>query len=406
MKTTLLILLLIQPIFYSTAQEKSKNVGNSFKSYTYSLDYNRRSAGDKKNYVVAIMLIEEWLTNYNKVSKDVKDSVTNFYAGMYYNLACYQNLMGKTSEALAAFERCAKSGYSNYYNTIQDTDLKNLHGNKRFDAALLRIRERGDMNYILRTSPPYLNGKVPALPPFTYQSAETKELINLRVKFNLDSVAGNGDEISKIKNLLFWAYTIVPHQNGDNPTSRNANDLIEVCKRDNRGVNCRMKATILKDAYHAMGFKSRMITCMPRDTADNDCHVINVVWSKSLNKWLWMDPTFNAYLSNDDGELLGVEEVRTHLINNSEIHLNEGALKNKEFYLDYYMSKNLYWLRCPVNSVWDVETYSENNPVVQYVNLYPGHFNTIKSSRKSSSDTEVFEVTNPSYFWQKPADNQ
>lgn len=393
------------PIICSIAQEKSDDVGKNFKYYTYSLNENRRLAGDNKNYVEGVRLIKEWLIKYDTVSQDTKDSVKNFHAEMYYNLACYQNLMGKPGEALAAFDKCVKFGYSNYYNTVQDTDLKSLHGNRRFQTALLRIRERGDMNYILKTSPVYLNGKVTAVPPFTYQSPEAKELVDLRVKYNLDSVAGNGEEISKLKNLLFWAYNIVPHQNGDNPTFRNANDLIEVCKRDNRGVNCRMKATILKDAFHAKGFKSRMITCMPKDTNDTDCHVINVVWSKTHNKWLWMDPTFNAYLSNNKGELLSVEEVRTHLINNSELHLNKDALKNKEFYLDFYMSKNLYWLRCPVKSVWDVETYSQNNPVVQYVNLYPGRFNTVNSARKTSNDTEVFEITNPNYFWQKPLDN-
>lgn len=405
MKSALLILVLLIQVFFSIAQEKPADDGKSFKSYTYSLNENRRLAGDHKNYVEGIRLIKEWLTKYDKVSKDTKDTVKNFHAEMYYNLACYQNLTGETGEALTAFDNCVKFGYSNYYNTIQDPDLKSLHGNKRFEKALLSIQERGDMNYILKTSPPYLNSKVTALPAFIYQSPASKELVDLKTKFNLDSVAGNGDEISKIKRLLFWAYNIVPHQNGDNPPSRNANDIIEVCKRDNRGVNCRMKATILKDAFHAEGFKSRMITCMPKDTADTDCHVINVVWSKTLNKWLWMDPTFNAYVSDNKGELLSVEEVRTHLISNSELLLNKDALRNKEFYLDFYMSKNLYWLRCPVNSVWDVETYSESNTVVQYVNLYPGRFNTVNSSRKTSSGTKVFEITNPNYFWQKPLDN-
>ncbi|MEJ2902011.1 TPR end-of-group domain-containing protein [Pedobacter panaciterrae] len=405
MKKALLTILLIVPIINSIAQKKPSVTTKSFKTYTSALDNNRRIAADNKNYIEAVSLINEWLVKYEEAAVDTQATVKNWYPGMYYNLACYQNLLGSTTQALAAFDKCVKLGYSNYYNTIQDTDLKSLHGNKRFEKALLSIRERGDMNYILKTSPPYLNGKVTALPPFIYQSPDSKELVDLKVKFNLDSVAGNGNEISKIKRLLFWAYNIVPHQNGDNPPSRNANDIIEVCKRDKRGVNCRMKATILKDALHAEGFKSRMITCMPKDTADTDCHVINVVWSKTLNKWLWMDPTFNAYVSDNKGELLSVEEVRTHLINNSELLLNKDAFRNKEFYLDFYMSKNLYWLRCPVNSVWDVETYSKNNTVVQYVNLYPGRFNTVNSSRKTSSDTKVFEITNPNYFWQKPLDN-
>ena len=58
-------------------------------------------------------------------------------------------------------------------------------------------------------------------------------------------------------------------------------------------------ATILKDAYQAMGYPARTVTCMPKDTADFDCHVITVVWSKQQQKWIWMDPTFNAYVSDE-----------------------------------------------------------------------------------------------------------
>lgn len=36
-------------------------------------------------------------------------------------------------------------------------------------------------------------------------------LVQLRKHFNLDSIAGSGDEISKIKNLLYWVHNIVPH---------------------------------------------------------------------------------------------------------------------------------------------------------------------------------------------------
>lgn len=57
-------------------------------------------------------------------------------------------------------------------------------------------------------------------------------------------------------------------------------------------------AQMLNECYLAMGFKSRFITCMPK-VMINDCHVINAVYSNTLNKWLWMDPTFNAYVTDE-----------------------------------------------------------------------------------------------------------
>lgn len=57
-------------------------------------------------------------------------------------------------------------------------------------------------------------------------------------------------------------------------------------------------AQMLNECYLAMGFKSRFITCMPK-VMINDCHVINAVYSNTLDKWLWMDPTFNAYVTDE-----------------------------------------------------------------------------------------------------------
>lgn len=169
-----------------------------------------------------------------------------------------------------------------------------------------------------------------------------------------------------------------------------------------------MIATILRDAYQAEGFKSRMVTCLPKDSSDNDCHVINVVWPQTFNKWLWMDPTFNAYVSDKHGNLLSVAEVREGLINGMDLVLNEDANWNnqnavsKEYYLGYYMSKNLYWIRCHVSNFWDIETLKANSPLLEYINLYPGTFNIVKASRRNIHESRVYEISNPAYFWQNP----
>ncbi len=271
------------------------------------------------------------------------------------------------------------------------------------------MREVGDMGYVLQKSGPYTTAAAPSV-IFTYQSASAPELIALKNKFNLDSVAGNGDEISKFKNLLHWAHNSVRHDgNSSNPPSRNAIDLIEVCQKENRGVNCRMMATILRDAYQAEGFDTRIVTCMPKDTLDNDCHVITVVWSNTLNKWVWMDPTFNAYVTDDKGNLLNIQEVRERLINGSALVLNDDANWNnkqketKEFYLGYYMSKNLYWLKCSTKSEWNIETLKDGKQSgVEYVNLYPGSFTTLHQSGGVVHGTAQYATNNPDYFWQKP----
>ena len=326
---------------------------------------------------------------------------------MYYNLACYYALSNDKAKALDAFTTAVNSGYKDYASTLTDSDLNTLRDEPVFKTELEKMREKGDYPYVLKNSGHYSNDNT-RLAAFTYQDASAPQLVAFKNKYKLDSVAGNGDEISKFKNLLFWVHNAVRHDgNSNNPAQVNGDSLITVCKAQNRGVNCRMMASILRDAYQAEGFKARIVTCMPKDTLDNDCHVIDVVWSNTLNKWVWMDPTFNAYLRDENGNYLNIEEVRARLIAGSPVVLNDDANWNnkqketREAYFNY-MSKNLYWLKCSIKSEWDIESAKSGKPAVDYVNLYPGGFSTIQQPKMVNKWAVFYGTNNPAYFWQKP----
>jgi hypothetical protein len=406
MKKPVLIYFFCLIAFVASAQPA--NIKKEFAEYSQATEKKAHDDYEKKDYSKSVNGLKEWFARYDQLSPEMQGAFRGYIPGTYYNLACYQAMAGQKAEALNNFEKAVGSGYKDYKNTLTDSDLESLHSDTKFKAALEKMRENGDYGYMLKKSGPYSRASE-KMPAFTYQSTTSVELTALKNKFNLDSISGTGDEISKFKNLLYWAHNIVLHDgNSNNPPSRNAVDLIAVCKKENRGVNCRMMATILRDAYQAEGFPTRIVTCMPKDTADSDCHVITVVWSKTLNKWVWMDPTFNAYVSDDKGNLLNIEEVRERLINGSPLVLNNDANWNnkvketKEQYLGYYMSKNLYWLKCSIKSEWDIETLKAGKPDLEYINLYPGNFSTIHQPKKARPGAVEYAVNDPDYFWQKP----
>jgi hypothetical protein len=253
MKKIILAFSLCLTVLIANAQQTKEQA--EFGAYSQAAEQTAHENYQKKDYSASVSGLKEWLTRYEQLSSGMKKYFQGYVPGIYYNLACYEALAGQKADAISSFEKAADSGYKNYTNTLSDSDLESLRNDERFKAALLKIREKGDYGYILQTSGPY-NHKNAALPVFTYQSANAPELIALKNKFNLDSISGNGDEISKFKNLLHWAHNSVRHDgNSNNPPSRNAADLIAVCKKENRGVNCRMMATILRDAYQAEGFK-------------------------------------------------------------------------------------------------------------------------------------------------------
>lgn len=257
------------------------------------------------------------------------------------------------------------------------------------------------------------------IPSFTYQNSKDPNLATLRKAFNLDSIAGSGNETSKVLNLLHWIHNIIPHDgNHENPVVRNAISMIAECKRDNRGLNCRGLATVLNECYLALDIPSRFVTCLPKDSAkiDNDCHVINAVYISELGKWVWIDPTHDAYVMNEKGALLGIEEVRYRLINDMPLILNPDANWNrknstvKEEYLYKYMAKNLYMLECAVNSEYDAETWNRGRTVTQ-IRLLPLEYYLQPKEKSTSVNTKInttfikYSTNNPGLFWSKPISN-
>ncbi|SKA14498.1 transglutaminase domain-containing protein [Sediminibacterium ginsengisoli] len=282
------------------------------------------------------------------------------------------------------------------------------------DSARTRIKYQPSRLEMLKGAEAYNYDDKRFIPEFSYQSQDNPNLVRIRKELNLDSIAGKGGELSRIFNLLHWVHLLVKHDgNSNNPTLKNAIDLIKVCKAENRGVNCRMLATILNECYLAMGIQSRYITCMPKETKFDDCHVINMVYSKDLNKWIWIDPTFDAYVMDNQGNLLGIQEVRERLIKglplvlNADANWNRETLQSKKGYLENYMAKNLYRLQTPLISEYDTETWKSGKEVT-YVELLPldGIEQAPQKLEQTNNQTGVkftyYKTNNPALFWTKP----
>lgn len=224
---------------------------------------------------------------------------------------------------------------------------------------------------------------------FTYAQPSDTNLAALRMQFSLDTVAGAGAEVERIINLMHWVHTRIRHDgNTPNPLPdpRNAANIIAVADRENWGMNCRMLATVLNECYLALGFKARHLTCLPFDINDPDCHVVNMVWSDSLRKWLYMDPTNDAYFMNTAGVILSPWEIRTAMAGGDSLVLPEeinwnGQRQNPVDYMNY-MAKNLFRFECPQVSAYGYESWPGTR---YYMALNPTSYDP---SKQTSTKTE------------------
>ena len=319
---------------------------------------------------------------------------------MNYNLACVYALQNKKKEAIAALEKAVALGYDDYRNVKTDKDLVNIRKEKKF-VALLQKLKAFDKLALLQQSGAYQKEQRDTLPHFTYQSATDPSLVQVKNYFKLDSVVGTGDELSKIFKLLHFVHDNIAHDGGNYALCEfDAIDIYNYHKATKKGVNCRHLAITLNEMYLAMGIPSRYITCMPKNPEDSDCHVINSVYSSQLQKWIWIDPTNNAYVKDEKGNLLSIAEVRDRLIHNKPLVLNEDANWNnkekqtKEEYLENYMAKNLYWFSCPLQSQFNPESRFRKTATT-FVALLPTGF--VKPNGK-----EEYISHDPDYFWEKP----
>lgn len=253
---------------------------------------------------------------------------------------------------------------------------------------------------ILKESPAYKRDTVQK-PEFAYAHPSDSLLRLTRERFNLDSIAGDGNDINRIKNLLYWVHDNIPHD-GDNglPSGpRNLRNTFDCSKRDSCGYNCRALAICLTEALLAEGIPARYITCESKKwDSDNDCHVISVAWSESLGKWIWVDPTFAAYITDENGVLLHPGEVRYRLQRDMPLFLNDDAnwnnmyAESKEEYLDEYMAKNLYIMSA--NILNQAEPEGETTHTVGKVAaLVPA---------ASNYDNAHIITTDDEWFWKAP----
>lgn len=254
---------------------------------------------------------------------------------------------------------------------------------------------------ILKESPSYNTPDTTLNLQFKYAAPSDSLLTLSRKRFNLDSIAGNGDDISRIKNLLYWVHNNITHDgsNGLAPGARNLRNTYDSSRRDSCGYNCRALAICLTEALLAEGIPARYITCLPKAwDKDNDCHVICVAWSKSLGKWVWVDPTFAAFVTDENGLMLHPGEVRYRLQHDLPVVLNKDANWNNKWaetqdeYLGYYMAKNLYMLQS--------NTFNQAEPEGESTHKQGSHVTLAPQGMKYPYSD--YNITDEQWFWQAP----
>jgi hypothetical protein len=241
---------------------------------------------------------------------------------------------------------------------------------------------------------------------FRYSSAMDDSLRKLRDIYDLDAVAGNGDELDRIINLMGWVYELGIH--GDNPEFpklRNAFTFIRQVQVKGKALNCYMKTDILNEFYLAMGLASRHTHLLPYEDESVTSHFVTSVYSRALEKWIMMDPDFGVYVTDAKGTILGVAEVRRHLVTGEpmeEVYVGERNPDNPVEDVDYFgfLSEFIFKMRCPIASEFD----QDSRPVREYYELIPDGYRreTLYGTLTTRRNKKILFIADEGAFWQAP----
>ncbi len=247
---------------------------------------------------------------------------------------------------------------------------------------------------------------------FAYSDPDNENLVKLREQYDLEAIAGEESELTRIINLMKWTHNLAYRTpNPSMPAEMTSLRLLEEIKTQGKKISCWMFATILNDAYLAMGFKSRMVHLKSPKEPPGESHIVNAVYSATLQKWLFMDADFGAYFRDEAGTILDIPEIRQRLIDNEPLILNsEVGPKTEKLsvvarYLGkktykMYISKNIFRYNCPMYSEFGYEAKKSGRV---YIELIPEGYAKVGVENPHTTERRTIIFTqNRALFWEKP----
>ena len=250
---------------------------------------------------------------------------------------------------------------------------------------------------ILKASGPYCEDKT----EFNIHPViDSKRAAKIREYFKLDTLYDvTASTWEKTLAVARFVATNIPHANQTiQPKKRNAIYLWEYTRNTEPAFNCRLHSIMMFELLSSIGIDASYITCMPEDSKDNDCHVVNQVWIPELGKWVMIDSDSGGFYATDnDGNLLSLQEMRESYIQGKPVlyHPQFAETGDPDSWYYDYMAKNTYWFSCWETIHFDQEP-AAGKDAGRYINLVPKGF---KPFGVNSSDIVTSDA---GQFWAAP----
>ncbi|MCL2544624.1 MAG: transglutaminase-like domain-containing protein [Clostridia bacterium] len=175
--------------------------------------------------------------------------------------------------------------------------------------------------------------------PFVFDLNRRDLYADLIEAYDLDSVTAGYTDVELMIVLLHWICDHFNHNGMAFPARPDVNaiTIVEFLEENPDGANCRTLAILLAELLRLYGIEATHVTGLSMEETPAAVHVFTHAYSRELKQWIYLDPTFNLYLQDEDGNYLSLVQMRESFAGGSHIFANENAGHNAEaFDMDEY----------------------------------------------------------------------
>lgn len=213
-------------------------------------------------------------------------------------------------------------------------------------VALLREAplDSASISTFAPTPPPY---------PLPEGAGEPIEIPDYTSFFRLDTLVQEGMSTWE-KSLTIGRFVSahIPHANQKTrPAAKDAITLWQYIQTQEPAFNCRYHSFFAMQLLQSVGVEARVLTCMPEDDNDPDCHVVNIVYLPEYQKWAMLDTDQAIYATDAEGTPLAPWEMRACYEQGKSFTLwytYESPDQGMDYYRSY-MAKNTYSFASPTS---------------------------------------------------------
>lgn len=271
-----------------------------------------------------------------------------------------------------------------------------------FDIYRNGLVSKDDDLSILKSFDKYANEKDDRI-LFSYDTSTNHILNKLLPSIWIEKKQTSEDDFNLMVEIMVWVYkTLIPSVDVIPQHPLNSVNILEQTKNYGKYSNCWMYATVLNEIFLSLGYKSKMIRCMPIDLRFDDCHCVTQAYCDSLNKWIVFDAALCTYYSDENKVPISLCEFRKRVIKNQPVKLPLITAKKASEIIDYWI-KNLFRFEAYSSSKFNIEETVEDKIIYQ---LIPLHYKLIdKELDKGRYTIKIIYTNDDKSFWEEENEN-